>query len=949
MFKKPFSIVIALCLLSSVIFGCQDNVIVSAKEKSVADYTYTIIPILEPFNKYFFVKTDNPDPTSFCFVDRLSKYGENAKISFDCEETYYCDDWRDGVNLYADIKYENEKTGRVNGGYIFKSYNTDGGEVILQSKNDAYYSWQVTWSDTKVKFQLPSLKDDVDYLISTYATKKEFFDNMDAVQSGFSSICLYSDSYIRGELCKSSSFWSLSTSPHIDQSFYLQSPYYRKENKSLFAATIYPFSCDSLGFPSKMVEISKRLDSSSSYKWNEERHWLVDVTYKGEAKSYGGQGNGKGQGITEDQIKEYFSFGTDSTKITLQSVKKLLEYYSGIKIEDDVPREDALTWEKICDTVGSGAWVRLIDLYSVYGGWDSGYTYLFKGNDGKSHWTGDAGDNGAEIYWSGDLMYFTDAWVDGRYIDAWECFVLGAKFEDHPTSSITLNDVKIPQVTCDCDYEYNYDTGRYEKTYSNIKVVETVKTAWFDYDEKNNIWIADCYVFDEEGYYIIKELTEKGLIDKRYLDMVTLTLDEVKALHVDRNTDIIPEKGFIYDGTVEPGTPYEYISLTDERVNMNLSSSIFTYDGKVNIPKITVTCKGKTLKENTDYTVTYSNKSSKDAGRYTIKIEGIGEYKGSVTKSYRIVPQAKSIKIDKTAVDICVGENSMLKATTDPTGAVAGVVWTSSNTKVATVTNGVVTGISKGTATITAKTNDGKTASCTVKVSVAVTGVTLNKTALTLNKGETTVLTATVMPSDAGNKSITWTSSNEKVAIVSNGKITAKSNGTATITAMTNNGEKSSCMVTVIVPVTEVNLNKNLIILTEGKSSVLTASVVPNDATDKNVIWTSNNPNVAAVSNGKVVAVHEGSASIIATATNGKSTVCTVMVRKSGLVYALGDVNGDDMVDIADALLISRFDAGLIDIDESQIIFADVNKDNSVDISDALMVARFDAGLITAF
>ena len=97
----------------------------------------------------------------------------------------------------------------------------------------------------------------------------------------------------------------------------------------------------------------------------------------------------------------------------------------------------------------------------------------------------------------------------------------------------------------------------------------------------------------------------------------------------------------------------------------------------------------------------------------------------------------------------------MLKATTDPTGAAAGVVWTSSNTKVATVTNGVVTRISKGTATITAKTNDGKTASCTVKVSVAVTGVTLNQNTLTLNKGETTVLTATVMPSDAGNKSIT--------------------------------------------------------------------------------------------------------------------------------------------------------------------------------------------------
>ena len=71
-------------------------------------------------------------------------------------------------------------------------------------------------------------------------------------------------------------------------------------------------------------------------------------------------------------------------------------------MNDDVPRNNALTWEKVCATVGDGSWVRLTELYSVFGGSDSGYTYLYKENDGKTHWTDSAGDNGAEIYWGGD-------------------------------------------------------------------------------------------------------------------------------------------------------------------------------------------------------------------------------------------------------------------------------------------------------------------------------------------------------------------------------------------------------------------------------------------------------------------------------------------------------------------------------------------------------------------
>lgn len=548
MYKKIISCVLALTMSVGAVSLPASADTSSAKSKSVTDYTYTVMPILSPFNEYFFVKTDNPDPTSFRFADKSSVYDEDSIISLDW------DDWNDEVYLYADINYENEQTGRVNGGYIFKSFDTDGGEIVLQSKEEGYYDWDVTWSDTNVKLKLPALKDDADYLIDTYANGSGFFDNMDAVQSGFSSVCLYSGSNVRGELYKSGSYWGLSTSPHKDQLFYIQSPYTRKDNKQLFASSIYPYRYDSLGFPGMMGMISTRLDSSSSYKWNSNSHYLIDVTYNGETRSYGGQGEGKGQGISEDKIKQYFTFGPDGTNITLENVRQLLDDYSAIEMEDDVPRENALTWESVYDKAGSGAWVRQM----------LGYSYIYQ-NGGGTHFSADsAGNNGAEIYWGGDLGYASDAWVDGRYVDSWEKWVKGEKFEDHPTSNILLSNVVIPQITYDVDYRYNYSTGKYEREYSNFQITEKTKTAVFYYSQDDDFWIVSYDAFDDNcaRYDQLAEFVEKGLIDEKYLDMVTLTSAEVKALNVDRNTDIVPDDYYIYDGTAEPGT-----SIKDHKHN----------------------------------------------------------------------------------------------------------------------------------------------------------------------------------------------------------------------------------------------------------------------------------------------------------------------------------------------------------------------------------------------
>lgn len=168
-------------------------------------------------------------------------------------------------------------------------------------------------------------------------------------------------------------------------------------------------------------------------------------------------------------------------------------------------------------------------------------------------------------------------------------------------------------------------------------------------------------------------------------------------------------------------------------------------------------------------------------------------------------------------------------------------------------------------------------------VKIGVTSVTLDKTDLTLDVNDTEKLTATVNPNDATNKTVTWKSDNEGVAIVDNsGNVTAKAAGTATITA-TVDGKSASCKVTVngqttTVPVQSVELNQTTLELIAGKEATLTATVKPDDATNKTVTWSSNNETVATVdNNGKVTAKAAGEA-IITAKVGDKQATCNVKV-----------------------------------------------------------------------
>ena len=162
----------------------------------------------------------------------------------------------------------------------------------------------------------------------------------------------------------------------------------------------------------------------------------------------------------------------------------------------------------------------------------------------------------------------------------------------------------------------------------------------------------------------------------------------------------------------------------------------------------------------------------------------------------------KDFTLKDTNITLPVGKSRKLSYSFTPSDATnKKVTWTSSNTKVATVdANGKVTARGTGSTTIKANTAEGnKSAACKVTVTAPVTGVKLDKTSVTLEKGKIVTLTATINPANATNKKVTWTSSNAKIAAVdTNGKVTAKAAGTATITVTTADGsKKATCKVTV--------------------------------------------------------------------------------------------------------------------------------------------------------
>ncbi len=250
-----------------------------------------------------------------------------------------------------------------------------------------------------------------------------------------------------------------------------------------------------------------------------------------------------------------------------------------------------------------------------------------------------------------------------------------------------------------------------------------------------------------------------------------------------------------------------------------------------------------------------------------------------------VATPAESITISRETATLKVGETVELTANVLPEDATDKTVsWTSNDEAVATVdAEGKVTAVALGEATITAKCGEVSTYCTVTVVATPAESITISQETATLKVGETVELTATVMPEDATDKTVSWTSSDEAVATVdAEGKVTAVALGEATITAKC--GEVSTyCTVTVVAtPAESITISQETATLKVGETVELTATVMPEDATDKTVSWTSSDEAVATVdAEGKVTAVALGEAEITATAADGSgvSANCLVTVN----------------------------------------------------------------------
>lgn len=267
----------------------------------------------------------------------------------------------------------------------------------------------------------------------------------------------------------------------------------------------------------------------------------------------------------------------------------------------------------------------------------------------------------------------------------------------------------------------------------------------------------------------------------------------------------------------------------------------------------------------------------------------------TATCNIKVITPLNKLVIDKKELTLSRGDTSKLTVTKDPenTTVTDNIVWTSSdNTKVKVEQDGTVTALAATgeTPVVIKATCAGKEVSALVSVGVPISKITITNGDITLKKSQTENLTVTYEPTDfTGSKAIKWTSNDETKVKVENGVITAVAptekdgvNTPVVITAETVNGIKGTINVTVPeVKSTELIINKNKTSIEKGSEEALTAKILPEDTTDElDVTWTSSDETKVKVENGVVKAIAPTEAAVIVTATasNGLTATCEVIV-----------------------------------------------------------------------
>jgi hypothetical protein len=673
-------------------------------------YTYKITPMLAPFARYFYVETDDPDVSDIRFVDKTSVYYTSSdQVGYIVPTT----------KRYADVKYVNKETGRVKGGYIFVLSGDciDGGALTLQVKSMSGVYWNGDYSkeyqyddyyDTKITVNCAKVKDLYDYLIDTYTSpSKTFFENMDSVRAGLGEIALYPRStydvtkpniITPYPFLAASRYYELSLNEHYSM--------YDTLEGGLLLNNLYPCVLDSLQFPSVMATIAEKLEPSCTCE-STSVHYKIKVTYNGESRYYGGAGTGTTNPLYSNRVQTLFLFDGSkadyATKTTLEKLKTKYIEYNKYAVEDAEKYRDLIAGTTFKKTIKTGSWIKVVKEWE----WDIslGYAYVTQG---------DKFTDKLDDKYMGSVE---NVWVDGRYVGKNNIYIAGTTFEDYPTADIMIQNL----------------------TYTNRNGETCTGDVTFSYDSDSDSWLAKTaynygyWDIDSDEYY-----SEEYTLP----DELVLTRADVEALDVDRNTNVEPTEGYVYDGSVKPGTPFSDLNKLSNAIAI-LEYTSCTYNGKNKEPQIITIIDYSELKKDVDYTVAYAN--NKSVGKATVTITGIGKYSGTINKTFNITKGTNKITDVKTTYSKTASSKKQtfaLKAK-----ATSGKVTYKSNSKSVVVkSNGSVT-IKKnfiGTAKITIKAGNSnyKSVEKVVTINVNPAKVKLKRVAVTKNRAKITWVAA---------------------------------------------------------------------------------------------------------------------------------------------------------------------------------------------------------------
>ena len=336
------------------------------------------------------------------------------------------------------------------------------------------------------------------------------------------------------------------------------------------------------------------------------------------------------------------------------------------------------------------------------------------------------------------------------------------------------------------------------------------------------------------------------------------------------NEYVVWENGTVQDMDEYQKTPYLKLDPSELNALETESSQVIKAITNVDNPNISWETNNSNIvtiqkKSNTEITVTGKNNGS---AVITAKMDKL-ETKCQVT----VLTSPKEIILSNTeiTIDLSSGNKTVqITPTITPDSANKNITWTSSNTSIARVDEfGTITGISNGEATVTAKTVNGLTKICKVKVVTSPTAISLNKTNAVIDTttSKNMQLTAVITPASANiYTGITWTSSNDNVVQVNQqGLVKGISNGLATVTAKTENGCTAQCRIVVGATIAGINLAPSNSAIEIEEKLQINATIEPNTS-EETLIWVSSNSKVATVDqNGLVTGKSHGTVTITAT------------------------------------------------------------------------------------